>query len=141
MGAENGAPCRDDGECRGGRCIVESGAMGPQGFIGGYCVSFGRRPADSDYDSSSPLPRSNCPPGSAILPFQGTAEGDRTVCLRTCAIDGNECRAGYACAPLGDPSMPFATNSVCLPADCMTMPTACPAGYSCQTRGEVLPRP
>ena len=133
-GIENGGPCMSDSQCRGGRCLPESDDPArARGVLGGYCLSYGRRPSDGDYDPGLPIPQSNCPSGSGVLPFENTLEGDRTFCLRTCRLDGNECRPGYFCTPLGDPGMPFATNGACLPVDCLMMPMACPAGYVCRT--------
>jgi hypothetical protein len=124
-----------DADCRGGSCILEnSPATGATGFLGGYCVSFARRPPDSAYVEGSAIPQSNCPIGSAPFPSSDTTEGDGTTCFATC--DGSHpCRPGYQCDHLEDTAThaPYFTNGFCLPLDCNRSGMACPSGYTCTT--------
>jgi hypothetical protein len=133
MGAENGSPCTMDSDCRGGTCILENDAMtgDPTGYIGGYCISFGYRLPDSSYNTGSPVPQGNCPPGSGPVPFSDNQVADSTQCARICAHD-SDCRAGYSCQPLGMPPM-VTTNGYCFPIDCSMPGMTCPSGYSCHT--------
>jgi hypothetical protein len=131
-GADNGAPCRDSNECRGGQCWLETdfSTSEPTGFLDGLCTSLGIVPSQHEYDVSARLPQGSCPDGSAVLPgFASGFAGDLALCWATCASDG-ECRTGYACTHLEGGDHAF-ENGVCLPIDCTSAP--CPAGTSCQT--------
>ena len=131
-GADNGAACAADSDCMGGQCITEVGTSGPTGFLGGYCISFGRMPDPALYAVGQPLPRGNCPTGSVALPAQGSqGEGDSAVCLKGCSANG-DCRTGYTCNKESNrPNMPFSTG-ICLPVNCAMAAMACPTGYMCQ---------
>jgi hypothetical protein len=131
-GADNGAACTQDSDCRGGRCITEVDAMTgtPSGFLGGYCLSFG---VAAPLMMGAPVPPSNCPPGSGAVPLDGEAPGDSVPCLKTCSTSA-ECRAGYQCDHLST-SMggAFFSNGVCLPLDCTQPGMDCPTGTTCRT--------
>ena len=127
-GADNGAPCRDDTECRGGFCWAETARAG---FLDGMCSSLGVAPPPSSYVPGAPLPRGSCPEGSAVPPDQADRNtGDVLFCFPRCASDA-ECRPGYACAHLEVVSPSFA-DGLCQPIDCASAP--CPAGTACNGR-------
>jgi hypothetical protein len=131
-GADNGAACTMDSDCRGGRCVLPADAMSgqPTGFLGGYCLSFGRYPGDSAYTPGAPIPQSNCPSGSvAVSVAMGTGTGDSVPCFRACT-GASGCRAGYACQHLGSGTM-TTTNGICLPVDCTMTGMSCPSGTTC----------
>lgn len=126
-GAENGAPCRDGIECRGGDCLVENNPT-PTGFLDGMCISYGVEPSPSDYVPGAPLPQGSCPDGSAVIPGLASGfYGDLAICFRTCVSDG-ECRPGYGCTHF-EVSSPPNTDGLCIPIDCASAP--CPAGTTC----------
>ena len=79
-GADDGAPCVAQINCKGGTCIREGEeADGSVSFPGGYCTT---RDCDDDADCN----------GEAIC----VARARATTCLATCASDA-DCRDGYAC--------------------------------------------
>ncbi len=115
-GADNGAPCHDDLDCRGELCFTES-----DGYPEGCCASLG---VTKDLVAGKPLPRSTCPAGSVVTPSILHAFGEFSLCLPECTTDAS-CRTGYFCNRFGG----YATGA-CAPIDCGTgMP--CPAGTRC----------
>ena len=130
-GAEDGDPCVADVDCKGGRCITEIDPLGqPSGWIGGYCLSFGRA---TNITEGQSVPQSNCPPNAGAVPFDGQGPGDSAPCFRTCVAD-SDCRAGYQCDHLTSMSGgQFFSNGICLPVDCSRAGMQCPAGYACAT--------
>lgn len=124
-----------DSDCRGGRCLTEidSTTSTATGFLGGYCLSYGRYPGDAAYVAGSPIPQSNCPPGSGVIPIGMPAEGDSIACLKTCTSN-TQCRSGYTCSHLQDMSgANFSSNGTCLPLDCSMSGMTCPTGTHCVT--------
>lgn len=136
VGADNGAACTVDAECRGGYCEREQdpATHASAGWIGGYCFSLGRVPDRAEYVVGSPVPQSNCPPGSGIAPAHGELATSLTLCLKTCEAP-SDCRPGYACdhrlSAMG--GAPFFSNGVCVPVDCSIAGAMCPSGYACTT--------
>jgi hypothetical protein len=131
-GALNGAPCRDDGDCRSGLCIPEvDRRMGlrPTGFLDGYCVSQSPLPRESVFAAARGmnLPRSTCPPDTVVLPSTA-APGSAARCLKSCS-DDSMCRPGYRCER-GDADAGY-RNGGCVPIDCAALGARCPAGSSC----------
>lgn len=120
-GADNGAPCADDVDCKGGICLRSAG------YIDGMCASEGR---ESMAVAGAPVPVSNCPSGSAIVPVAGN--GALGTCRRSCASD-DECRAGYRCdhGDEGGAAAPYFSNGICAPIDCARAGFGCPADYVC----------
>ncbi len=136
-GADNGAPCRDSIECRGGDCLVENDPM-PTGFLGGMCISLGVEPSESAFVPGARLAQGSCPDGSAVPPgFAASAFGDLVVCFQTCTSDAS-CRSGYACTHFEVTSPPF-SNGLCMPIDCTSAP--CPSGYTCGATSTWLGHP
>jgi hypothetical protein len=130
-GLDNGAPCNDSTECRGGQCLLDTDypAGTPTGFLGGMCISYGVVPSESDYRAGAPILQGSCPDGSAVAPTSGTAgNGDLGLCFRTCVRDG-DCRSGYACTHLEAGAI--FSNGLCLPIDCSM--ASCPTGTACST--------
>lgn len=148
LGAENGAPCRVNSDCRGGRCIPETetrlGMTMATGYVGGYCFSVAIQLPRSVFDAAigGELPRSNCPSGSVVLPEDDEEPGDPTICWDACEND-RDCREGYFCDHLrftasdGGVFGPAYRTGACLPIDCASQPWAsqanqgCPAGLVC----------
>lgn len=83
VGAEVGAACARNEDCRGRACLP-----GSAGFTGGYCSGrclFGAGPCLGD--------------GYCFVPPRDRAMGlEIGLCLKTCA-GGDDCRAGYTCTP------------------------------------------
>jgi hypothetical protein len=128
-GADNGAPCTSDDQCL-GFCLDDgtAGAEGnPGGYLGGMCVSYARAPDRSALVDRGPLPTSNCPPGSVIVPPINAA-GDMTLCLPECHDDG-DCRPGYACWTR-DGTNTY-SDGYCAPIDCADRVHQCPAPSAC----------
>lgn len=128
-GLDDGAPCRDGVECRGGGCYLETSYVtgASTGFLDGMCVSYGIIPGPEEYVDGRPIPQGSCPDGSAPMPIYGDYQGDLTVCYPTCLGDA-DCRSGYACTHLEGTPPRFMTG-LCLPIDCAGAP--CPAGTTC----------
>ena len=128
-GADNGAACAADADCRGGRCIVEVDMGTPSGFLGGYCLSFGVSVAIMQ---GAPVPQGSCPTGSGAVPINGERPGDSVPCFKTCSAN-SDCRAGYQCDHLtpGSGTGQFFSNGICLPVDCSTAGMTCPSGTHC----------
>ncbi len=135
-GAEDGGPCTADADCMGGRCITELdvGTGEATGWIGGYCLSFGRQ---ADIMQGQPVPQGNCPAGAGVLPFNGEGLGDASPCFATCDAT-HPCRVGYECDHLTPSSGTgeFFSNGVCFPVDCARTGMTCPAGYHCVVAGD-----
>ncbi|MDP3279258.1 MAG: hypothetical protein Q8Q09_28970 [Deltaproteobacteria bacterium] len=137
-GAENGAPCRDDGECRSAFCIPEVDSrlgMRPTGFLQGYCTSQAPLPAESVFTAARGmnLPTSTCPTGSVVIPAPMSPVGTAARCLKACMVDG-DCRSGYRCDRINDGAgMPQYRNGACVPLDCSVPGAMCPAGTQCQS--------
>ena len=129
-GAEDGDACAADADCKGRRCITEIDDTGqPTGWIGGYCLSFGRTTNIMQGDA---VPQSNCPAGAGTVPLNGQGPGDWAPCFKICNAN-SDCRVGYQCDHL-TPSMStgnFFTNGICLPIDCAAPGAMCPAGTQC----------
>ena len=102
------------------------------GWIGGYCLSFGRVPSNSTYMVGAPIPQGSCPAGAGVVPLGGELEGDEGPCLKTCD-SVSDCRPGYQCDHFlsGMGGGPFFSNGVCMPVDCNVAGMTCPAGYAC----------
>jgi hypothetical protein len=132
MGAENGDSCMADGDCKGGICLAEMNADGtPSGFIGGYCLSDG---LVGDMTVGQPIPTSNCPSGTGVVPVDGEFPGDSAPCFKTCTADA-DCRAGYHCDHFEtDTMMPYFSNGACIPVNCLQTGVTCPSGYTCHTQ-------
>ena len=129
MGIGNvGDPCTMGSDCRTGNCYPEVDSAMPTGFLGGYCIGFGRIPDVSEF-TNGVLPRSDCPPGSVVLPDSGSATGDLTFCFRTCT-HASDCRVGYTC---GAALMGSTPTLICIPLDCSMTGMTCPTGTTCQT--------
>jgi hypothetical protein len=139
-GLDDGAPCNDATECRGGECLLDTDypSQMPTGFLGGMCVSYGVVPSPSAYRAGAPLPQGSCPDGSAVPPTSaGAAYGDLGLCLPTCASP-SDCRAGYTCTHLEGGGM--LANGLCLPIDCSTG-APCPTGTACSSSSGWLGHP
>ena len=95
-GRNNGEPCVEDDDCKGDcRPGVFDGEA--TGWTDGYCRSFGRIPEAAAYAPRLSLPRSNCPVGSVIVPYDDNAdEGDTGSCLKECRTR-EDCRGDYGC--------------------------------------------
>jgi hypothetical protein len=136
-GGRNGDPCMGASDCAGGRCRAETTDTPmpetPTGYLGGYCFSVTRRPAQAAFMRGQPLPRGGCPMGSVIIPFTGDAEGDPVSCWKECRAD-MDCRAGYYCNRVINSGMPVYTTGGCMPVNCLTTGMSCPAGTRCVTR-------
>lgn len=137
-GALNGEPCESAGDCAGGRCRTELTTTPapdtPTGYLGGYCYSVTRRPANSAFQMGMPLPRGGCPMGSVVIPFRGDVEGDPVSCWKECRQD-SDCRSGYFCNRVtGSNGMPVYSTGGCFPINCRTMGMSCPAGTACSVR-------
>jgi hypothetical protein len=106
-----------------------------RGWPGGYCISFARFPDQGAFQVSQPIPQSNCPSGSAIIPaLVDYQTGDSAPCLATCTNQG-ECRAGYDCVGLYmDNGSRLFSNGVCVANDCLRPGQSCPEHYTCETR-------
>lgn len=79
-GADDGAPCVSNINCKGGTCIREAeGADGQASYPGGYCTT---RDCESD---------EACNGASSCISL-----GRSTACRATCTQD-SDCRSGYAC--------------------------------------------
>jgi hypothetical protein len=130
-GADNGAACTADPDCRGGRCILPTDATSgtATGFLGGYCLSFG---VATNVSMGAPVPQSNCPAGSGAVPINGEMPGDSVPCFKTCNAT-SDCRAGYQCDHLTPSSGTgqFFSNGICLPVDCSMSGMTCPSGTHC----------
>jgi len=141
-GADNGSPCLDFAECRGGRCFHEASPLDGSypGFPGGYCFSVARRPAARDFVSGMPLPRGSCPPGSVVLPTANSSEGDPVACYRECTTDG-DCRIGYTCNRVRSAAFPTGEYSTgaCYPIDCADGSAVCPCGMQCALQPRSVP--
>lgn len=117
-----GGPCMVDGDCAGAgaTCLAETGAMGPTGFVGGYCTIF-------SCDTSP------CPGNSTC--YTVNSAGD-TACLADCqsraqcrgtpyachspgaclpACDATSCDPGEVCGPAG-----LCITQACTPGSCGT---------------------
>jgi hypothetical protein len=129
-GAENGAPCRDGVECRGGDCFVQDDLRGG-GFYQGMCVSYGITQNSASIVPGGHVPQGSCPNGSAEIDssFASSPGGDLGICFPTCTTDG-QCRVGYACTHLETFSPPL-VEGFCLPLDCTMQ--ACPGGTTCSS--------
>jgi hypothetical protein len=136
-GGRNGDPCTAASECAGGRCRFETSETPapetPTGYIGGYCYSVTRRPAQASFTRNMPLPRGGCPEGSVVIPFTGDMEGDPVSCWKECRADG-DCRRGYYCNRVINSGMPVYSTGGCYPINCLTAGMACPSGTRCVTR-------
>ncbi len=129
-GADNGAACAADADCRGGRCITELNMSGAaSGWLGGYCLSFGLY---ADIMNGAPVPQSNCPPGSGAVPLNNEMTGDSVPCFKICSSDA-QCRPGFHCDHLQTSTgSPFFSNGICFPNDCLAG-MSCPTGTHCVT--------
>jgi hypothetical protein len=129
-GGDNGAPCTGQADCKSATCF--SGLT----YIGGECVSYGREVAPSAFVVGGPLPQSDCPKGSVVMPGDwlslSVGEGDFVYCFPSCTAD-SDCRAGYECMGLQDEGDGRVfTVGACSPTDdCMNPAHACPTGHSC----------
>jgi hypothetical protein len=128
-GADNGAPCTTDDQCRGFCTTGLTGTDGNpvHGYLGGMCVSYARAPDRSTLLDGGPLPTSNCPAGSVIVP-PFNAAGDMILCLPECHDDG-DCRPGYACWTT-DGTHTY-SDGYCAPIDCADGVHQCPAPSAC----------
>lgn len=146
--ADDGAPCTADTECKSGVCIVDG-----EGWIGGYCVSYGRVVVEP-FVADAPHARSNCPAGSAIVDLAGTAgPGDVATCLATCTRSSTAdlqgtCRAGYRCVySTSADGTQSSSDGVCRPIDCNAAAyvgqanQGCPGGYSCDAASGICVPP
>ncbi len=141
----NGVACMSAMDCMGGRCFQEIDTMSmPTGWINGSCFSVGRTPANEDFMTGMPWPRSNCPMNSVAIPAGAMpAPGDPAICARECRMD-SDCRAaeGYNCFRGRDPMtmMPAFTTGGCLPINCLDTVHTCPSGFRCMARtGTMMP--
>lgn len=141
---DNGAPCREDADCR-GACIQEEYDGQPTGYTDGYCESLGRVPSASLYGPRIPLPRSNCPEGSVLIPAEsGAAEGDWGECLKECRAD-SDCRRNMRCLFFefrggGRSSTGYCSAINCLYARFVAEPNnGCAPGFRCQRLDEPQP--
>lgn len=141
---ENGAPCREDGDCR-GACITEEFDGLPTGWIDGYCESFGRVPDPALYGPRIPLPRSNCPAGSVLVPAESQAnEGDWGECFKECRAD-SDCRLNYRCLFFeyrggGRSATGYCSAFNCLFARFSSEPNnGCAPGFRCERLDEPQP--
>jgi hypothetical protein len=127
-GADNGAPCTSEDQCR-GSCVSEEATdvLPAGGYLGGMCVSNARAPDRGAFVDGGPLPRSNCPPGSVIAP-PINASGDLALCLPECHEDG-DCRPGYACWKT-DGTNTY-SDGYCAPINCADGVHQCPAPSAC----------
>jgi hypothetical protein len=134
-GALVGEPCMRDADCATRHCNPEIDAAGmPTGFLGGQCYAIGRLPAVSEYETSMPIPRSNCPEHSVAIPYAASdGEGDAALCLPVCESDADCMRAGYRCERYARDGMPGFTNGVCVPLNCADPSQPCPSGTLCVT--------
>ncbi len=91
VGAEVGAACARNEDCRGRTCLP-----GSAGFTGGYCS--GRCRVDAGPCLTD---------GFCYLPAAERAMGlEIGLCLKTC-VNGTDCRTGYNCSPAGASSVCF----------------------------------
>lgn len=112
-----GTPCAEDGDCAGGRCIVERN-QGYDGetyrmWVGGYC-------ADGTWSAGcDPADVSGCGPGSRCVHLGTILCEDRWACMDACAYadpsgvpyDQNACcRTGYRCDALWQVCVPGCSN-------------------------------
>ena len=141
MGANNGDPCANDDACKSGICITEVGEDGmATGFLGGFCLSFGRHPGNAAIQPDRPLPQSTCPAGSVAIPSEtGSNEGDSAYCFKGCTMS-SECRPGYECDRMLFNGTMQPTTGICSPINCVAAPYAtmtnagCPAATVCRRR-------
>lgn len=104
----DGAPCRGNGQCLGGKCLEED-----IGFTGGYCTTL-----RCEENGCSGL-ASEC--------FRTTlGDTETTACFELCDFDGTCERAdeGYQCVQLED-------TAVCLPPTATNAPTQGSTGSAC----------
>jgi hypothetical protein len=99
-----------------------------RGYVGGMCVSYARAPDRSAFVGGGPLPTSNCPTGSVIVP-PVNGRGDMALCLPECHRDG-DCRPGYACS-MTDGINTY-SDGYCAPIDCADGVHDCPAPSVCE---------
>lgn len=130
--ADNGAPCASDDQCL-GFCItdgvpIEDTVGLPLGYLGGMCASYARAPDPGALVDGGPLPTSNCPDGSVIVPPFSMA-GEMIACIQACHGDG-DCRAGYACRAT-DGTITY-SDGYCAPIDCADGVHQCPPPSTCR---------
>jgi hypothetical protein len=116
--SEIGGPCESDDDCLTGRCIPDDDGV----WFEGMCFATGTQVDASEYIPGGPLPQSDCPVGSVLIPNEvllgePSVAGTTGLCFKSCT-ESSECRDGYECELFAElDGIPFSIG-VCFPLNC-----------------------